>query len=166
MSLLFTADEIFEMGVRIETNGKAFYEEAARKSAETAVREFFRELAAWEDQHIELFERLRAALPADARQGSLFDPGSELGDYLAASADSHVFVRNADVGALVAACPTPVAIIDLALTFEKDSVVYYTTMKKVVPVNQGRDAVERLIDEEIAHIALLAKRREKLLPKG
>ena len=59
----FNAREIFDIGVQIEANGKAFYEAAAKKTAETATREFFLELAAWEGTHIKLFGELRDALP-------------------------------------------------------------------------------------------------------
>jgi rubrerythrin len=155
----FSAREIFDIGVQIEVNGKAFYEAAAKKMAETATREFFRELAAWEAQHIALFNELRDALPAGAGNVPLFDPNDEAAIYLQATADSHVFVKNKDMLGLVAGCTTPVDIIDVALTFEKDSVVFYTTMKKVVAKNLGRDKVDRLIDEEIKHIGLLVQRR-------
>lgn len=162
----FNAREIFDIGVQIEANGKAFYEAAAKKTAETATREFFLELAAWEAQHIKLFSELRDALPKAAGNVPVFDPNDEAALYLQATADSHVFVKNKDMVALVAGCRTPVDILDVAMTFEKDSVVFYTTMKKVVAKNLGQDKVDRLIDEEIKHIGLLAQRRAKLASRS
>ena len=158
----FNAREIFDIGVQIEVNGKAFYEAAAKKTAETATREFFLELAAWEATHIKLFGELRDSLPKGAGNTPVFDPNDEAALYLQATADSHVFVRNKDMVALVAGCKGPVDIIDVAMTFEKDSVVYYTTMKKVVSKDLGQDKVDRLIDEEIKHISLLSQRRAML----
>jgi rubrerythrin len=162
MAMAFNAREVFDIGVQIEANGKAFYEAAAKKTAETATREFFLELAAWEGQHIKLFRELRDALPARAESEEVFDPNDEAALYLQATADSHVFVKNTDMVALVAGCKGPLDILDIAITFEKDSVVYYTTMKKVVAKNLGQDKIDRLIDEEIRHISLLAQRRAKL----
>ena len=158
----FNAREIFDIGVQIEANGKAFYEAAAKKTAETAMREFFLELAAWENTHIKIFGELRDALPKTAGNVPVFDPNDEAALYLQATADSHVFVRNKDMVGLVAGCKGPLDILDIAMTFEKDSVVFYTTMKKVVTKNLGQDKVDRLIDEEIKHISLLAQRRAKL----
>lgn len=158
----FNAREIFDIGVQIEANGKAFYEAAAKKTAETATREFFLELAAWEAQHVKLFSDLRDALPKSAGNVPVFDPNDEAAIYLQATADSHVFVKNKDMIGLVAGCTTAVDILDVAMTFEKDSVVFYTTMKKVVAKNLGQDKVDRLIDEEIKHIGLLSQRRAKL----
>jgi rubrerythrin len=161
----FNAREVFDIGVQIEQNGKAFYEAAAKKTAETSTREFFLELAAWEATHIKLFGELRDALPAGAGNVPVFDPNDEAALYLQATADSHVFVKNKDMVGLVAGCKGPVDILDVAMTFEKDSVVFYTTMKKVVAKNLGQDKVDRLIDEEIKHISLLAQRRAKLATK-
>ena len=158
----FNAREIFDIGVQIEVNGKAFYEAAAKKTAETAMKEFFTELAAWENQHIKLFGELRDALPTAAGNVAVFDPNDEAATYLQATADSHVFVKNKDMVALMAGCKGPLDILDIAITFEKDSVVYYTTMKKVVAKDLGQDKVDRLIDEEIKHISLLTQRRAKL----
>jgi rubrerythrin len=75
-------------------------------------------------------------------------------------------VKNKDMVALVAGCKGPLDILDIAMTFEKDSVVYYTTMKKVVSKNLGQDKVDRLIDEEIKHIGLLSQRRAKLTSRS
>ena len=158
----FNAREVFDIGTQIEVNGKAFYEAAAKKTAETATREFFLELAAWEAQHITLFGELRDALPKGAGNVPVFDPNDEAALYLQATADSHVFVRNKDMVGLVAGCKGPLDILDVAMTFEKDSVVFYTTMKKVVAKNLGQDKVDRLIDEEIKHISLLTQRQAKL----
>jgi rubrerythrin len=160
--MTFNAREIFDIGVQIEVNGKAFYEAGAKKVADAATKEFFLELAAWENTHITLFGELRDALPKGAGNVPVFDPNDEAAMYLQATADSHVFVKNKDMVGLVAGCKGPMEILDLAMTFEKDSVVYYTTMKKVVPPNLGQDKVDRLIDEEIKHISMLSQRKAKI----
>ena len=158
----FNAREVFDIGTQIEVNGKAFYEAAAKKVADAAMKDFFLELAAWENTHITLFGGLRDALPKGAGNVPVFDPNDEAAMYLQATADSHVFVKNKDMVGLVAGCKGPIEILDLAMTFEKDSVVYYTTMKKVVAPNLGQDKVDRLIDEEIKHISMLSQRRAKI----
>jgi rubrerythrin len=166
MSMGFNAREVYAMGVQIETNGKLFYEAAARKTAETSMRDFFRELAAWENQHIELFQKMMDGLPKDQVAAGVFDPEGEEEDYLRATADSHVFIRNTDIAGLVARCATSIEILDLAITFEKDSIVFYATMKKVVADGRGRESVDRLIDEELKHVSLLGQRRQKLAARG
>ena len=119
------------------------------------------ELSEWEDSHIGIFESMRAELPDRIRYESLFDPDDEYRDYLQAAADSHVFIKNHDVSELVARCGSPFKALDLALEFEKDSVVYYTTIKKAVSAHLGAEKIDALIEEELKHISLLNDRQKK-----
>lgn len=162
MSLQFTAESIFEIGVQIEKNGKAFYQQAAETVSDAPLKALLLELAAWENGHITLFENLKAELPETMREDNLFDPDNEFFVYLQAAADSHVFVSTTDIAALVAGCSTPDAIFEMALRFEKDSVVYYTTMKEMVANNRGKQRIDTLIREELKHIDMLNKQRKAL----
>ena len=162
MSLQFTAESIFEIGVQIEKNGKTFYLESAKRTTDDTVKTLFTELAAWENTHIELFQQLQGELPDNLRGNNLFDPDDEFSTYLQAAADSHVFVASTDIARLAAQCKSPTEALDLALTFEKDSVVYYTTMKKVVSKHFGREKIDLLIDEELKHIAILNQKKKQL----
>ena len=161
MSLQFNAESIFEIGVQIEKNGQQFYLEAAEKASDDAVKSLFTELADWEKNHIALFEQLKAELPATMREDTLFDPENELYTYLEAAANTHVFVESTDISKLVAQCNTAIEAFDLALAFEKDSVVYYTTMKKMVADHLGQGKIDKLIDEELKHIAILNARKKQ-----
>jgi rubrerythrin len=58
----FNANEIFQVGVEIERNGKTFYETAAGQTGDSTAQELFDRLAKWEHQHIQLFEDLRRKL--------------------------------------------------------------------------------------------------------
>jgi rubrerythrin len=162
MSIFFNADEIFQMGLRIETSGKEFYATVAQNSSDPAMQKFFSDLSRWESEHIHYFDRLRQALPGSAKRGASFDPGEELLLYLQASADSHVFLRNKDIQKLASQCKTPLEVLELAIAFEKDSVVFYTTMKKVTPEEFGKKEIDLLIDEEVGHIALLHQKKKEL----
>lgn len=160
MALQFNAESIFEIGIQIEKNGQQFYRDVAKRSSDSAIQELFDELADWEEQHVALFEDLKASLPNDMREDDLFDPESEFYAYLEAAANSHVFVASTDIPALAASCDSAVKALNLALAFEKDSVVYYTTMKKLVADHLGRDKIDKLIDEELKHIAILNSKKK------
>jgi rubrerythrin len=162
MSIYLNANEIFQVGVEIEKNGKLFYETAAKQTQEGPTKKLFNELATWEGHHIELFEKLRNRLPEAARKEDLFGADSEILMYIKATADSHVFVRNKDIPGLVSKLKSPQEVLDLAIQFEKDSVVCYTTLKMAVPVTFGRDQIDALANEEIKHIAILTQEKEKL----
>jgi rubrerythrin len=162
MSIDFNADEIFQLGTQIETNGKQFYETVARNSLDPSVKGLFSELSKWESEHQQLFENLRKALPDSAKREVLFDPQGEFSLYMQAMADSHVFIKNKDVHGLTSKCKTPQEALDLAIIFEKDSVVFFTTMKRVVPEHLGKDKMDLLINEEIKHISILAQEKREL----
>lgn len=162
MSIFFNADEIFQIGLQIESNGKAFYAAVAQNSSDPMVKELFESLSKWESEHVQLFEGLRQGLPEAARRGGSFDPGQELLQYIEATADSHVFLKNRDVNSLASRCRSALEALELAISFEKDSVVFYTTMKRVTPEEFGRKEIDRLIDEEIGHISLLHQRKKAL----
>ena len=162
MSIYFNADEIFEMGIQIETNGQKFYELVAKNTSETSVQKLFLDLSRWESSHIELFQKLRQRLPDSAKRGQIFDPNQELHLYIKATADSHVFLKNKDIPELASKCKTSLEALDLAIAFEKDSVVFYTTMKKLVPESLGKVEMDTLIDEEISHIFILTQKKRDL----
>lgn len=162
MSTQLNADEVFGIGVEIETNGRAFYLAAAEAATAPGQKELLIRLADWELGHMKLFESLRARLSASAKVETVYDPAGEIGLYLKGAADSHVFVRTLDVAALARKCASALEVLQVAMTFEKDSVVYYTAMKKVVSVNLGRNDIDRLIDEEMKHIAILDREMRAL----
>jgi rubrerythrin len=157
MAIMYNAEEIYQMGVEIEKNGLAFYAAAAKSVKSDEVRKLCEELGQWEGKHVALFEELKAQLPETARRETSYDPNNELGLYLKAAADSHIFVVNKEISDLVANAKSPLDILNLALSFEKDSVVLYTTMKNMVPEYLGRKSLEKIIDEEIMHISFITR---------
>jgi rubrerythrin len=162
MSFNFNADEIFQIGVQIEINGQRFYETVAKNTSESSVKKLFSDLSRWESEHIELFKKLKQRLPDSAKREDLFDPNQELHLYIKATADSHVFLKHKDIPELASKCKTPIEALDLAVAFEKDSVVLYTTMKKLVPEYLGKGEIDTLIDEEISHIFILTQKKKEL----
>jgi rubrerythrin len=158
MAIIYNAEEIYQMGVEIEKNGLAFYAAAAQSVKNADVKKLCEELGQWEGKHVALFEALKAKLPEAARQETSYDPNNELGMYLKAAADSHIFVANKEITALVANAKSPLDILHMALSFEKDSVVLYTTMKNMVPEHLGKKDLEKIIDEEIMHISFITRK--------
>ena len=161
MSLYLSVGEIFDMGIQIEANGKKFYEAAAQNISDVSAQKLFLELSDWESKHIELFRKLKETLPSSLREEATFDPNQELDLYIKATAENHVFVKNRDVAKLAQKCKTAGEAFDVAVNFEKDSVVFYATMKKAVPEDFGRDKIDALIDEEIRHISILTQKKKE-----
>lgn len=162
MSIKYNAEEIYEIGIQIERNGRAFYAAAAEKAADKDIRKLLGDLAEWENAHVELFSQLKKQLPPGLQNDPGLDPDQQKVLYLRAAADSHIFTRHADPEALARTCEGPVDVLQIALEFEKDSVVLYTAMKDLVPESLGKETIDRLIHEEISHIAVIHVWMERL----
>ena len=100
----------------------------------------FLKLANMESDHIKIFEKLRNEIS----ESDIFDPDNEAQRYLKAIADTHLDVLK------------------MAINFEKDSVVLYSSIKRIVPKHLGRENIDRLIEEELGHIAMLSESLEKI----
>jgi rubrerythrin len=162
MGIFYTAEEIYEIGLGIERNGKTFYEAAADTTTQGMVRDLFGNLGKWETGHIELLMRLKAGLPKTACEPRAFDPENELPLYLKAASDSHIFKAGADIVGLVSRCKTAMDALSMALVFEKDSVVLYSTFFNLVPADSGRTDVERILQEELKHVVYITNEMKKL----
>ena len=149
MSYDFNADDVLAMAEQIEINGGRFYRTAADSTRDEANKKFLLDLAAMEDQHEQTFKTMRAELSQKEKQSTVFDPEGEAGLYLRALADTRVFFeKEIDVSSMK-------AILQSAITAEKDSIVFYLGMKEAVAEDLGIGRVDRIIKEEMEHIRLL-----------
>jgi rubrerythrin len=162
MSQIFNADEIFNIGIEIEKNGEKFYETAVALTDNEKNKKMFTQLAKMEKDHILLFENLMQKAGEDKSFQDAFDPDNQAHSYLKAIADAHIFLSNQDIPGMVKQCATAEEVLKMAITFEKDSVVLYSSMKKIVPENLGRDKIDWLIEEEIKHVVMLSKQLHDL----
>ncbi|MBN1576620.1 MAG: ferritin family protein [Chitinispirillaceae bacterium] len=162
MAQLFNADEIYAMGVQIEKNGNAFYAAAAGHTDDPGLKKLFLRLADWEQSHVAIFEDLRLKLPAAAKAKDVFDPDNMVHLYLKAVADNNVFVKGLSLNSDHLVWTSPVKTLNTALDFEKDSVVFFSSMKEVAIDTSGAAQVQKLVLEELKHIGYLTGEISKL----
>ena len=152
--MILNADEILKIAEQIERNGIAFYEKAAERFQAEEQRTLLG-LANMERTHERTFAAMRREL-ADADAGfEAFDPEGEAERYLAALADGQIFDLKADPVALLGQRESVRGILELAIRLEKDSVVFYVAIKAAVPESLGKNRIEKIINEEMDHVALL-----------
>jgi len=154
-TIFYNADEVFEMAIQIEKNGEKFYAKAAEISSEPKAKEMLLRLKDMEVSHQIIFSKLKEKLSDDAVEPIVFDPHGELVKYLQAVADSHVFNVSQDPLKLLNENSTAKEIMDLAIRFEKDTIVYFLGMQDLVPEKLGKDSVGRLVEEERGHILFI-----------
>ena len=155
MSITFNADEILEMAEEIERNGAKFYRKAAALATDEPVKERFSNMADMEDGHLDTFKRIREQLSDQEKQPTTFDPNNQAALYLQAMADAHGCEGKVSPTQELTGQESLDEIIEIALSAEKESVVFYTGLKKLVPAHAGRDIVDEVISEELSHITTL-----------
>jgi rubrerythrin len=159
----FNADEVFEIACRIEQNGIRFYKRAAEYELDSEVRELLQRLATMEEQHLQVFRRMRGRLDAGSPNDWEFDFRDQAAQYLHAVADGHVF-DTTDPSEKLTGEETAGEIIDMAIGLEKETVVFYSGIQSAMTGELGRDEVGEIIRQELAHVAALsglAGRREQ-----
>ena len=157
MSVEFNADEVFQMAEQIERNGARFYRKAAAQAETEQTRGLLTHLAEMEDDHERTFAGMRANLPDEARRSMVFDPENESALYLQAMADGYVFDVREDPSAKLTGGEPAAEVLRMAIGREKESIVFYEAMKVAVPPNAGHAGLDRIIREELGHIAVLSK---------
>ena len=151
MEKSFSGCEVVELGIQIEKNGRDFYSELASSAKEKKVIEVLEYLAEAEEKHIEVFKEIFSGM-CDYSPDAVYP--QEYFAYMNALASQHVFtgkdkgkeaagkIKDYDEG------------IDMGIGFEKDSILFFQEMEKIVP-EKDRELVEKIILEEKKHLKKL-----------
>ena len=162
MSIRFSADEIFEMAEEIERIGAKFYRKAAEGAADGETRRYLLDMAAMEDGHLATFAEMREQLSDAEREVVTFDPENEAALYLDAMADSHGTEGKKSPTEELTGDESIAEIVKIAIVAENDSVVFYSGLKSLVTDAAGKDKVDKIIAEELSHIASMTNKLRAL----
>ena len=162
MAITFNANEIFEMAEEIERNGAEFYRQAAENAADKETKQMLLDMAVMEDGHLKTFEEMRNQLSGQEKGWTIFDPDNQSVLYLQEMADARGYEGKITPTKELTGNETTKEIIEIALNSENESVVFYLSLKALVPVKAGRDKVEAIIIEELSHITTLLKKLKSL----
>ena len=155
--ITFNADEVFEMAEQIERNGAAFYRAAAANLQADELKGVLLELAGMEDDHQKTFHDMRLALPPRERTEERFDPTGEGALYLHAMVQGRVFDPKAEPAGKLVGSEQPAEIFKTAIEMEKNSIVFYLTVKKMILGDDVHKRVDAIIEQEMGHVATLSK---------
>ena len=162
-SLLFNANEVFEIARQIERNGQTFYEKAATVMSDPTAAKLMTDLAGMEKAHENLFASMQKTLSGSEVDETLYDPHDDAFVFLKGMADNCVFNPKEAPAAIFAGNPTVGQVLDLAIPREKDSVIFYEGIKVIVPEKFGRARIDDIIAEEMGHILMLSRQKSKIV---
>ncbi|OGO04097.1 MAG: hypothetical protein A2Y60_04735 [Chloroflexi bacterium RBG_13_54_9] len=143
--------EVLEVAIEIEKNGRSFYEFMAKQAKGSEVWDTFTFLAGQEQKHEETFRemlnRLGGYQPAQAYPGEHYQ-------YIKDLADSEIFVGDRVQAVLAREMASYDESLDIAIGFEKDSILLYSEIRGFVP-KDDQDIVEKVVFEEKTHLRQL-----------
>jgi len=158
MGNIFAGSEIVEIGIQIEKNGRDFYNTLVGQSKDQKAKDIFKYLAGEEEKHMATFERIlddvKKYEPQEAFPGEYFA-------YMNALASEHIFTQKQKGNEIAKRAKSDKEAIGLAIGFEKDSIIFYEGMKKVVPGNDSK-IVDGLIAQEQQHLRELSDLKNNL----
>lgn len=158
MAHFFRANEIANVAVEIEKRGREFYLQAAQMAVTAKVKDIFTFLSEEEAKHEETFQGMlsrlgKVEMPAWATQ-------DEYMQYLEALIESHMLF-SALGQKYMAQADSEKDVIKMAMSFEKDTMLFFTEMKELVPYSE-RYAVQQCYDEERKHLLQLSSMNAQL----
>lgn len=155
MSYNFNAAEVFNVAIQIEENGRKFYQQSLKVIGDAGVKELFEDLAGQEVEHKKRFESMKAGLPAGAATSTVWDPDNEIDMYIKAMADQHVFAGD-DIAEELNRVKDVKSALKLAISFEKDSVIFFLSLQDVTEGKAGQETIKALVKEEQEHLRRLS----------
>lgn len=146
---MFSATEVCNLAIQIEKNGELFYRDAIKKFPDPTLVSLLEWLADEEAKHEEWFAQLRDRLKEESLDPELEEMGrSMLRDILG---DQSFSLKEADFSKL----KSLEALLDLAIEFEKDTILFYEMIGAFVEKVETSGHLAEIIDEENRHVQLL-----------
>lgn len=151
---VYSVNEIIEMAVQIERNGYAFYHEATkRKDLDAKTLEFISNLRDQELNHEQTFLSLRDDIDMSVLE--LSQDWEMVAAYLKTIVDGRIF--NDEFSAIKKATEAKdlVEVLDNAITFEKDTLLYFHAISDAISSERAKLVLRRIINEEVSHVLYL-----------
>jgi len=152
MGGLFQVSELVEMAVSEEHHGTIFYLALEQRAESPIAREAARRFAEEERGHEKAFQSMNESLTSYIPNESY--PG-EYENYVQALLDGRTFPGEEEAIAL-ARTGTDADALRMAIRFEKNSLLFFSEMRALVPEGQ-RAVVDELIEEERRHLVDLQR---------
>jgi rubrerythrin len=153
MNEQFTIQEIIEIAIEIEKNGEVFYNTLAESAETSKLRDLFKYLSEEEKKHKIKFQEILKSV--GGYQISEIYYATEYMGYMKALADERVFKKGISAHDVAKSVKSPKEAINIAIDFEKDSIIFLYEMREMVDENE-KETIQILLDEERGHIRKLS----------
>jgi len=144
---MFTLNDLFDIAVKLEENGKNVYCSALEKTEDQDLKALLQWMANEEDSHSSWFLRQKASLPKGDEDLEVMLPDvlKEMMGENTLSLDEVDFSR----------ITTRVRMLKTFVMFENDTILFYEFLETFIDSAQVREGLEKIIREETAHVEKL-----------
>lgn len=152
----FSIREVIEQAVQTEKLGNKFYITMAGKfKKNNELKKLFETLASQELKHEQTFSELKNKIRDE-------EPGGweEVSQYLRAIVDSEFFLGKGKSLPVLESVKTALDAINFALGFERETLLYYHTLREGI---KEKKVVDAIINEEKRHIVWLNDLRKRFV---
>lgn len=153
MANILSSGEIVKLGLQIEKNGRDFYDHASKTVKAEKVRQVFEYLSCEEQGHIAVFDSMLNKID-ESYQPEENQP-REYSEYLLALVEENLFTKSKQGYEAARTIKNDKQALEIALGIEKDSILFYNEMKKVLEAGLHRD-IDKLIASEQEHFKRLS----------
>jgi rubrerythrin len=152
----FSVREVVEQAIQTEKLGNEFYDKMAKKFSENnELRKLFELLAAHELKHGISFSNLENTIVDEEPEG-----WNEVSQYLRAIVDSEFFLGKDKCLPSLEHVKTAAEAINFALCFERETLLYYYTLRETI---KEKEIIDEIIKEEKSHIVWLNNLRKSFV---
>ena len=154
MASFFKASEIANSACAIERKGQEFYRKLAEASADEETRKFFAYFSVEEARHETIFQTMVTRLGGvELPTGS---DDEEYALYIQSLVEAHSIFDPETMASLQGEDLDVKKAVRKAMSFEKDSIIFFMEMRNLVPESEKK-FVDECIEEERVHLRMLAK---------
>ena len=151
---VFSDLEGLRIAIEMERRGESFYRRAARVSRDQDTIDMLISLAGDEQRHQAEFTRLYNAELESGMSDTAYD--DETNAYLTAIAAEVVFPKGL-IGLKNEGFENPVAVLQYAITSEKDSIMFYSELQNLTPDEHAKTVFAEIIRQERGHMFRLQR---------
>jgi rubrerythrin len=151
----YSIREIIEQAIQTEKLGYGFYSEMAERYGENeTMKGLFETLAGQEMKHEKMFSALK-----EKTGDELIENWEEASKYLRAIVESEYFLGKGKSLTSLEHLKSEMDIIKYAIRFEKETLLYYHSLRDIV---NDKETIDVLIREEKSHIVWLNDCRKSI----
>ncbi len=146
---MFSIREVIDLAIQIEKNGEQYYRDAIQKISNPSLQSMLEWLADEEGKHQSWFSERKQRLETEGDDLEMEEMGRDILQGILG--DQSFSLKEADLSKIDGV----EALIQLAVEFEKDSILFYEMIGSFIKDRETSEKLNEIIAEENRHIELL-----------